>query len=284
MTELHTHRLDIVTSCREADLQVLKIAYANLRKYVPFKQLHVATAARNFRRFERALGRDVHLIDEDSIIPGMTLAELKTMPLPFFPRGAGWYYQQFLKYAFAFQNIEDDYYLIWDADTVALRPLQFFDDQGRMLLTRATEHHRPYFQTYRQLLGADARSEFSFISQHLIVQKSILREMLGKIEALHPHSRSWAWAIMENLDGAGSNLFSEYETLGHYVKNTYPERVIVRDLPWLRSGANLCHGLPSQQDLDKLGDQYAFIAFEAKDRGLRRWLAGIVRLLASRIR
>jgi len=273
MTDFSERRLDIMTACRDIDLPVLRIAYFNLQKFMPFKQLHVATAARNFRCFERALGRDVNLLDEDRLIPEMTLAELKTLPLPFFPRGAGWYYQQFLKYAFAFQNIEDDHYLIWDADTIALRPMRFFDDQGRMLFTKATEHHSPYFQTYKKLLGEEAHSEFSFISQHLIVQKSVLREMLARIEEMHPQHKNWAWAIMGNLDGVGTNLFSEYETLGHYVKNKYPDRAVFQNLPWLRSGSDLFCGLPNEQDLARLGEQYAFTAFEAKNRGLRRWLA-----------
>ena len=269
MNSLRTQRLDIVTACRDVDLPVLKVAYANLQKYVPFKQLHVATAARNFRSFERTLGSEVELLDEDRLIPGMTLAELKNMALPFFPKGAGWYFQQFLKYSFAFQHVQDDYYLIWDADTVVLRPMSFFDEQGRMLFTKATERHAPYFQTYRKLLGEDARPEFSFISQHMIVQKSILREMLAKIQKLHPGHAGWAWTIMNHLDGAGSNLFSEYETLGNYVKNQHPERAVFRESPWLRAGAGLARGLPSDQHLKDLGKQYAFCAFEAKDLGLR---------------
>lgn len=58
-----------------------------------------------------------------------------------------------LKYQFAFHEPEDDYFLIWDADTIPLRKLEFFDGQGRMLLTKAEEYHPPYFQTYEKILG-----------------------------------------------------------------------------------------------------------------------------------
>jgi hypothetical protein len=282
MNELETHPLDVMTACRKADLPTLKIACAQLRKFIPFKQLHVATARTNFRYFRRALGEQVELLDEDDLVPGMTLADLKKLPLPFFPKGAGWYFQQFLKYAFAFRDVEDDYYLIWDADTVPLRPLRFFDAQGRLLFTKANEHHEPYFQTYQRLLHEDAQTEFSFISQHLVVQKSVLREMLQRIEFLNPGQPNWAWTIMANLEGSGSNLFSEYETLGHYIKTHYPARVAFQERPWLRSGAKRLHRLPTQRDLDELGKLYAFSAFEVKERGWRGWLSHLRKNLTKR--
>ncbi len=175
--------LEIVTACRAADFPILRLAHAALQRFVPFKKLHVMTARANFSKLQDILGNDVELHDEDAIIPGMTLAQLRELSLPGFPKGAGWYFQQLLKYAFCFQEEADDYYLIWDADTVPLRPLEFFDADGRMLLTKAEEEHAPYFENYRRLLGEEPNREFSFISQHMLVQKSILREMLARIES-----------------------------------------------------------------------------------------------------
>jgi hypothetical protein len=246
------------------------LAAENLPQFVPFKQLHVITARPNFPRFAKTLGSDVNLIDEDDLIPGMTLAQLRTLKEPGFPQGAGWYFQQFLKFAFAFQKTEDDHYLIWDADTVPLRPMEFFDEKNRMLFTMATENHPAYFETYRKLFGHDPRREFSFISQHIIVRKSILREMLQAIEKNLPGTENWAWKIMSNLQGDGTNRFSEYETLGHYVKNVHPETAVFRQLPWSRDGSRLTSTRPSASDLKRLAEKYHYVAFEGNHGILRR--------------
>lgn len=262
--------LDIVTACRAADFPILRLTHEALRRFVPFKKLHVITAARNFPRLKSLLAGGVELHDEDLLIPGMTLAQLRELPLPGFPKGAGWYFQQLLKLAFCFREPENDYYLIWDADTVPLRPLEFFDVSGRMLLTRAEEEHPPYFETYRRLLQEEPRRKFSFIAQHMIVQKSLLREMLARIEGNFPGDDSWAWKIMRHLEGSSTNLFSEYETLGCYLKNNHPERVAFRDLRWLREGSLLRRGLPRRTDLEQLAAEYDYVAFESAQRGLRR--------------
>ena len=268
---LRQRPLDIVAACRSADLGILVPALAGLRRFVPFKKLHVIAANRNFFRFKRVLGDGVVFIDEDSLIPGMTLAELKQLPIRGFPRGAGWYFQQLLKLAFCFQKVEEDYFLIWDADTVPLRPLEFFDESGRMLFTMAEEENGAYFDTYRKLLREEPHREFSFISQHMIVQKSIVREMLAKIETNFPGNDSWAWKIMRHLEGTSTNLFSEYEMLGHFIKNHYAERAAYRKLAWLRDGA-LKTAVPSQEDLSRLGQQYDFVAFESRHMPLRRFV------------
>jgi hypothetical protein len=254
--------LDVVTTCRLKDLGILILATRNLRRFVNLKQLHVVTARRHFRHFEKALGKGIELIDEDTMIPGLTLRSLDVIPQPPFARGMGWYFQQLLKIQFAFHQPEDDYYLIWDADTVPLRKMEFFDPQGRMLFTTAAENNRAYFETYEKLLGSPANREFSFISQHMIVQKSVMREMLHRIEAHCPGDENWAWKIMKNLSGNGYKCFSEYETYGHYVKNFHPELAAFRQIPWMRDGTRLVGRKPSPGDLDRLAEDYYYASFE----------------------
>ncbi len=282
MNQLRHQPLDIVTACRLKDLHILKLAAQNLPRFVPFKKLHVLTARLNFPQFAKILGPEVALIDEDTFIPGLTLAQLRALAEPGFPQGAGWYFQQFLKFGFAFRETGDDHYLIWDADTVPLRPMEFFDDQGRMLFTTAAEYHQPYFETYRNLLRHDPHRECSFISQHIIVRKSILREMLQAIEHNFPGPENWAWKIMRQLAGEGTNRFSEYETFGHYVKNVHPEAAVFRQLPWLREGSKLISTHPTTKDMARLAKDYAFVSFEANHGILRRMAARLKKCLPGR--
>ncbi|MBI3850084.1 MAG: hypothetical protein HY298_07325 [Verrucomicrobia bacterium] len=273
--------LQIVTACRARDLAVLEITARKLRETVPFWKLHVVAPDKDCRRIRSRLVGDVQVIAENEFIPGMTIEALRELKVPYFPKAAGWYFQQLLKLQFAFVEPEEDYYLIWDADTVPLRPMRFFDLEGRMLLTKATEHHAPYFETYRRLFASEPDREFSFIAQHMLVQKSIAREMLGRIEQRIGGSGNWAWKIMRSLPETGDNLFSEYETYGHYVKNHCPERVVFVERPWQRRfQPGFGRRIPSEREMQVLARDFDYVAFELATQGWRR----LVKPLLARLR
>ncbi len=274
--------MQIVSACLARDLPVYSLTYASLDEHLPGCEIHVITRKQDFDLFRKACGEELHLWDEAEMIPGMTLGELRQVPLPFFPKGAGWYFQQFLKYAFVNVSNDDEYFLIWDADTILLRPIEFFSPEGLPIYTKADEYHRPYFETFHALFGIEAHREFSFISQHQLIYKSTLRQMLAKIEKLKSSRAGWAWTIMENLRGSGSNLFSEYETYGHYIKSQNPDKLITRTLPWTRNGAGIAGYPPSQTKLKQLSAEFAFAAFEANQSTARRLLRRVREALGLR--
>ena len=263
--------LQIVTTCRAYDLPVLELAFPRLQANLPFKNLSVIAPNVDCKIIRRRLGRQVQVIPEDEFIPGMNLRELRRLARFGFPKMAGWYFQQFLKLQYAFVDPADDFYLIWDADTVPLRPMRFFDSAGRMLLTKASEYHVPYFETYRRLFHAEPNRDFSFIAQHMLVQKSLAREMLGVIEQRAGEKAPWAWRIMNALPSIEAHhLFSEFETYGHYLKNYHPGRVAFVERPWWRFGSTLTGGkVPTHCDLEKLVGDYEFVSFEKATRGWR---------------
>lgn len=279
--------LQIVTACRARDLPILEIAARKLPKLIPFRALHAIAPDRDCSLIRSRLGGDVNVIPENGFIPGMTLDQLRTLPLLGFPAGAGWYFQQFLKLQFAFLDPGDDYYLIWDADTVPLRPMRFFDGEGRMLLTKAAEHHPPYFETYQSLFGSSPNYECSFIAQHLIVQKSVAREMMELIERRVAGAGNWAWKIMSALKPVHPNLFSEYETYGNFIKNRYPERVALIHRRWRREiPYYFGRTIPIESELEQLRENYDYAAFERGYAGWRKfklWLAGKLRRPTQRL-
>ena len=144
-----------------------------------------------------------------------------------------------------------------------LRPIDLVDESGCPFLTRADEYHDPYFETFGNLTGEEPAERLSFISQHQLIDKSILRELLAEIAGKSLTGRGWAWAIIENLRGAGTNLFSEYETYGHHVRLRHPGSSVVRELPWTRDGRRLAGKSPSPADLRQLASSYAYAAFES---------------------
>jgi hypothetical protein len=263
--------LQIVTTCRAYDLPVFEIAVRKIHLHLPVKSVCVIAPARDCRKMRRRLGGQAQIIPEDEFIPDMNIHQLRRLAMFGFPKNAGWYFQQLLKLQFAFVEPEDDFYLIWDADTIPLRPMRFFDSAGRMLLTKAMEYHAPYFETYRRLFNAEPNREFSFIAQHMPVQKSIVREMLERIGRQTAGNEGWAWKIMRSLPQMNDlHLFSEFETCGHYLKNFHPAQVAFAERTWWRFGSDFTGGkIPSELDLEILAHDYEFVSFEKAARGLR---------------
>jgi len=263
--------MQIVSTCIVRDLPVYRITFESLRTHLPDAEVHVIIRKEDFKKFRNACGDELIMWDEAKMIPTMSLLELSKLPLPFFPEGAGWYFQQFLKFSFVNVSNNDTHFLIWDADTILLRPLDFFDESGRPIYTRAEEYNHPYFETFLALLGIVPKREFSFISQHQIIDKKILRQLLAEVESRNG-GKSWPWAIMGNLKGIGTNLFSEYETYGHYVKYHNPESFVVRDISWTREGGGLLCLPPWKLVLRRLARQHSFAAFEASNGIARKLL------------
>jgi hypothetical protein len=258
----------IVSPCLARDLSVYRLAYQSLLQHLPDARPHVITSRADFPKFRDACGTGLILMDQDEMISGMTIANLRDYPLPFFPAGAGWYYQQLLKWGFSSHCDLDEGYLIWDADTILLRPLEFKDNQGRIFLTTSSEYHEPYFETYEALLGHRPNDRISFISQHQWIEVKLLRELLGVISGTD--GRNWPWEIMAKLRGDGTNLFSEYETYGHYCLTRHPEACALRQLPWSRDGRSLAGFPPRSIKLPSLSDRFAFVSFES-NRSFRGW-------------
>ena len=250
----------VVVPCRVRDLPMFRKVLPKLRELVPVNRFEIICPQNEIPKFRSILGGErVNFIPEDSLIPGVTKEILSALDLPEFPRAAGWYFQQFLKMHYSYISPEEEYYLIWDSDTIPLRKLEFFSATGRMLLTKAEEFHKPYFETYANLLGEDAQRNFSMISQHMIVRKSRMREM---IERFGDPDVPWPMSVMQKLTPLGGNRFSEYETYGHYMKAYHPDEVEFIMRPWLRILDQGGSSLPSERRLKELSLSYDFVAFE----------------------
>jgi hypothetical protein len=271
--------IPLVTACRKRDIPVLRILVARAAEFLESSEIHILTHTSNFHSFQKFSPR-VYLHDQDSIIPSMTLEALRSrIDLPEMPLAAGWYFQQFLKLSIAERFPEWTRYLIWDSDTLPLRPIETFDNEGRMLFTTANEWHEPYFTTLEHLLGVVPTRKVSLISQHIPVDVRILSEMKSAIHDRFPGDRHWAWKVMENLPGTGHNRFSEYETFGHYALARHPERCAVRDLPWTRHGAREAGIRLSAHKIETISKKYAFAAFEANENPFRRLALSVYFLL-----
>lgn len=233
-------------------------------------RIHVVAARDTHRALRRAVGGAAVLHDEDRVVPGLTLASVAEAirARGVEPTRAGWYFQQFLKLGTPLATDGAPRWVLWDADTVLLRPTAFFDREGRALVARETEHHAPYFRTLERLRGLGEVAPFSFIAQHLPVRTDHLRALLERIAPGEVVSGGWVRRILDAVDpghltGAG---FSEYETYGSFVHAEHPDSVVYRTLPSERHGSLIFGPHPGRLDLRRLARTFALATFEATPR------------------
>jgi Family of unknown function (DUF6492) len=258
-------KFEIFSAARLRDFPILLAAARQCQKLWKPAKLVVAVPGKDVAAVRTGLGGQADVVDENTLLTGFNRHVFQARPIAYFPRSFGWYLQQFLKIQYCLQS-SAEYCLVWDADTVPLKPLEYTDEQGRIYLTRADELHDSYFYTIDQLFGVRCRTRTSFVSQHMFVKTSAMRSMCGMIED-HHHVKHWTDALGNILEKhpQKANLFSEYETYANYMLTFEPEAVTVRELAWRRDTNPHAWGIPCKQLNEARRQGLNFVAYESND-------------------
>lgn len=179
--------------------------------------------------------------------------------------GVGWYYQQFLKYAYAFM-CKDKYYLAWDGDTVPCKPFSMFSESGVPYFDYKREHQEEYFITMNRLLNIRKVMAPSFISEHMLFKSDLVKELISQIESNDSvKGNIWWEKILYSIRPAKmvENSFSEFETYGTYVAVKYPEEYRLREWHSLRyAGMFFQIDGVTEKDWNWLGRDFSAASFE----------------------
>lgn len=207
----------------------------------------------------------INFIDEDKLYAGLTyenVAETLRKKGSDSKR-AGWYLQQFLKMAYA-RICEDDYYLQFDYDTIPVRELKMFDEEGHPFFDRKPEYFEGYFEGVKNILGYDKKSKDSYIGEHMIFSSEIMKNMLNTIESNDSIEGKAFWEKIINAAPTDTTEegFSEYETYGTYVEYNYPGVYVDRRIKSLRSGRIFLGDSPSREQLRWIGEKFDTISIE----------------------
>lgn len=170
------------------------------------------------------LGKCVEFIHEDTILPFEKVEKImkNVLRTESVARGiTGWYYQQFLKMQYCFL-CRDEYYLVWDGDTIPCKPFQMFHEEEEIpFFDLKREYHEEYFVTIGKLFpGMHKCIESSFISEHMLIKCEVMKSLIGDImgnEQLIGASFYERIIRCIDEDKLTSNSFSEFETYGTYV-------------------------------------------------------------------
>lgn len=165
-------------------------------------------------------------------------------------------------------HCQSTHYLIWDADTIPLRNIQFLN-KNKSLIQTSSEYHRPYFDVIKSLLNLDKLIPKSFITEHMMVSKAIMKELIGTIQNTN-QKQHWVFNILSLIDktNLSQSGFSEYETYGTYALSNYSFAIQIRDenLRSFRSGTRVYTPNPSFKNLEILKKlNYDYVTFEVWD-------------------
>lgn len=261
------------------DYSFLKRTFKYVHRYLNPRKIYIITDI----RFKRFLPNDILndidcvVIDQNKLIEDMTIDHIRQLfsKLGRVKMGAGWYFQQFLKMAFALSGYCDtDYYLSWDSDTIPLRNISFFDESGIPYFTMKTEHHEPYFETLGRLLTLSKLNSRSYISENMMFKKSIMIDMINRIQSNHNlKGKTWYEKIVYALVPESVSLmgFSEFETYGNFCFNYYPDSYIERTLSSFRAGGLIQGRFVSDKLLEQLSFDQDIASFEIYDRPPFPW-------------
>lgn len=245
-----------------ADVYLARINIGYIFEYLMPRKIVIIGEKRLEKYFELD---NIEFINEDIVCNGMTLNKIRNLVenKTHNPQRAGWYFQQFLKMSYA--NIcNEEYYLVWDADTIPLRQITFFNGK-KPYLDLKKEYNRNYFITLEKLLALKKEIKKSFICEHMIINKYIMLELIDEIEARHKVNYYEAIIDCIDEDAVNQSGFSEFETYGTFVLKKHKEAYALRN-----NKKSLRHGkryllTPSAESLEWASRSYWIISFEKSD-------------------
>ncbi len=252
-------------SIKDVNTALKNITY--IKKYINPKRIVVISNSSVLLSNKQVFtNENVEFLDENRIIPGLTYNHVKELLSKYHAEErTGWYFQQFLKMAYSYIS-PYEFYVSWDADTIPLKQVNFFDSYNKPVFSLKDEYNKAYFETIYSIFGIEKKIEKSFICEHMIFNKEIMREIISKISECNPLNY-WFDNIIANIskDALKASGFSEFETYGTYVLEYHRDFYSFKDIITLRTGRRFFGDDVSQEVLSWLSTFYDAVSFEKWD-------------------
>ena len=151
-----------------------------------------------------------------------------------FKKRLSWYYQQILKLAFVFYFLKKNNkrIILWDADTVITKKINFFSGDFSSKFGTFTEFHKSYFEINKVLLGQLPKYFISSVVQFGSItsfeSKILMKKLKIKGNKINEIANNLSTLIMREIflmDASyNGSLFSEYELIGNFKILIKPEK------------------------------------------------------------
>ena len=236
------------------DISLIKKNYLNFSKFYNQFHLHIICPQKDLILFkEKFKNHNITIVNEDDIL---SFEDFKNIFLNLskeikyqkeFENRLGWYYQQMLKIAFAIDFIDNkkENIVIWDADTIILRKINFFKNFDSNSFASLFEFHKAYYITTKSILRILPSYFISSLIQFIAVDienNFNLKNKLNKyMEKNLFQTSEWVSniifkSIFESHAEYNGSMFSEYELIG--ISNLLSKKRKQKALFTLRFGLN----------------------------------------------
>lgn len=252
---------NVISVCALKDIKVWSLSNIYIIRNIESIKYTLIVPDDEIEEFRKVTSSKFNIIGELSIAGDIKEYLIKKLPKENSHR-FGWYFQQLIKLSALSLEEGGGVILIWDADTVPLRRLNFFSENGSLIHYAGKENHRPYFENITRLLKIKKTNDYSFIAQCLALRADWGVEFFRRITELH--NKNWKIALIDTIDFNQASGFSEYEALGTFISNNFPNDIERTHNRWIRHGNKLIGGienLEAPSSMRKLSP-FDFASFE----------------------
>ena len=258
---------DIVIPVYEKDIKKILKYRPLIEKYIKFNKMIIITNdLNNLNDSDKSYS--TKFIMEDDLIKKENIKNLFLNMGINETNRTGWYLQQFLKMSYS-EICENEYYLLWDSDTLPIRFINMFD-KSNPIFDMKKEYHSPYFNTLVRLFPDINFSKLSYISEHMMIKTEYMKDLIKTIENNKniPGKIYWEKILMaiDRKDIIKSG-FSEFETYGSFVDTYYTNTYKHRKWASKRDMTNCYKTFDNvnMRDIEWLSKDYHAITFENWD-------------------
>ena len=225
------NNLNICQVSLARDIPIILLNFQNFKRIYKNFKIYIVCPKSEIQIFKKKLGfKEFTFISEDKILT------YKKFYLIFnklsrnvkykkkFSNRLSWYYQQILKISFILNFIEKNKknMVIWDADTIILKKIDFFKNDYSIKYATLFESHKPYFLTNKYIIGKLPSYFISSLTQFTsltVMEYNFLIKLLKKKNIKNKILSEWITtlifkAIFKQHKLYNGSLFSEYELLG----------------------------------------------------------------------
>lgn len=234
---MNKHLYDIVVVAHEKDFNNIKFIVEYAAKNLNFNSIHlIVNEPKSFKDMpllSTLTTKPVYIHHEENVL------KINKSKVAYRPN---WIYQMLLK---MFQNVtESNNFLIIEADCIILKPIPFFIDNKTIFYTPVRDqNHPPYFEFNRQILNIDREYNHTFISEFIMYDKKIVKEML---KCAHCNCvEDFVELIYKNVS---ENCYpADYELYGNFCYKYYRNNISIKTLNEHWSGRDI-NQYPSYTD------------------------------------
>jgi hypothetical protein len=219
---------DILIVSHQKDFNKIKFIVENCEKNLKFNNYYLILNNKNeFKDLEKIkllTNKNINIFDEKEVFK-LDFTKIKHRP--------NWIYQMMLKF---FQNVTElDNYLIIESDTIINTSLDFFKDNKTIFYLGNNQHHQPYFNFNKNVIGIDKKINYSFISEIMMYDKKNINKLL---EYVNCKNKEEFFDIIYKTVNENSYP-ADYELYGNFCLTVNPENFIFKNIKVSLNGKEL---------------------------------------------